>query len=52
VSDILTAQKAFSKLLDIEYEFILGRKNKQITLRIEFQKTKMENIFANRSSLI
>ncbi|MEE3313442.1 MAG: PBECR4 domain-containing protein [Treponema sp.] len=38
MSDILTAQKAFSKLLDIEYEFILGRKNKQITLRIEFQK--------------
>ena len=30
--DILAAQNAFAKLLDIEYEFILGRKNKNITM--------------------
>lgn len=38
MSDILYAQKAFSKLLDVEYEFILGRKNKTISLILEFQK--------------
>lgn len=38
LSDILIAQNAFSKLLDIEYEFILGRKNKIISLVVEFQK--------------
>ncbi len=38
LSDILIAQNAFSKLLDLEYEFILGRKNKIISLVVEFQK--------------
>lgn len=38
MANIIDAQNAFSKLLDIEYEFILGRKGKSVTLRIEFQK--------------
>ena len=38
MSNILVAQNAFSKLLDIEYEFVLGRKNKSVSLVIEFQK--------------
>lgn len=28
MANILDAQKAFSKLLDIEYQFVLGRKDK------------------------
>ena len=35
---ITDALQAFSKLFNTEYEFILGRKNKTVTLRIEFQK--------------
>ena len=42
--DIHTAQNAFAKLLDIEYEFILGRKNKNITLNVEFQKAHFFHI--------
>lgn len=42
--DILAAQNAFAKLLDIEYEFILGRKNKNITLNVEFQKSHFFHI--------
>lgn len=38
MANILDAQKAFSKLLDIEYQFVLGRKDKTVTLTIEFQK--------------
>ena len=35
---ITDALQAFSKLFNTEYEFLLGRKNKTVTLRIEFQK--------------
>lgn len=38
MASITDAQNTFSKLLDIEYEFILGRKGKSVTLRVEFQK--------------
>ena len=38
MANIIDAQNAFSKLLDIEYEFILGRKGKSVVLRVEFQK--------------
>lgn len=38
MANIVDAQKAFSKLLDIEYQFVLGRKDKHISLTIEFQK--------------
>lgn len=38
MANILDAQKAFSKLLYIEYQFVLGRKDKTVSLTIEFQK--------------
>ena len=38
MANILDAQKAFSKLLDIEYQFVLDRKDKTVSLTIEFQK--------------
>lgn len=38
MANISDAQNTFSKLLDIEYEFILGRKGKSVVLRVEFQK--------------
>ena len=38
MANILDAQKAFSKLFDIEYQFVLGRKDKTVSLTIEFQK--------------
>ena len=38
MSNIVDAQNAFSKLLDIEYQFVLGRKDKTVSLTIEFQK--------------
>ena len=38
LSDITTALKSFQNMLDLEYEFILGRKNKNIKLIVEFQK--------------
>ena len=38
MANVLDAQKAFSKLLDIEYQFVLGRKDKTVSLTIEFQK--------------
>lgn len=38
MADILDALKAYKNMLDIEYEFILGRKNKSVKLVIEFQK--------------
>ncbi|MBR4823389.1 MAG: hypothetical protein IKZ86_01210 [Spirochaetaceae bacterium] len=38
MSDITNAVNSFQKMLDIEYEFVLGRKNKSINLTVEFQK--------------
>ena len=38
LADIINALKSFEKLLDLEYQFVLGRKNKLITLYVEFQK--------------
>ena len=38
MANVLDAQKAFSKLFDIEYQFVLGRKDKTVSLTIEFQK--------------
>lgn len=38
MANIIDAQKAFLKLLDIEYQFVLGRKDKTVSLTIEFQK--------------
>lgn len=38
MANIVDAQKSFSKLLDIEYQFVLGRKDKNISFSIEFQK--------------
>ncbi len=38
MSNIVDAQNAFAKLLDIEYQFVLGRKDKTVSLTIEFQK--------------
>ena len=37
MSNIVDAQNSFSKLLDIEYQFVLGRKDKTVSLTIEFQ---------------
>jgi len=42
--DILTAQNAFKNLLDIEYEFVLGRKNKNVSLKVEFHKAHFFHI--------
>ena len=36
MGDILKSAQAYEKLLDIEYQFILGRKNKNITLTVTF----------------
>ena len=38
MSEILDAVKVFNKLLDIEYEIILAKKNKKIRLNVIFQK--------------
>ncbi len=38
MASIIDALNAFSKLFDIEYEFLLGRKSKSVTLKVEFQK--------------
>ncbi len=38
MTSIIDAQNAFSNLLDVEYEFILGRKDKTVILKVEFQK--------------
>ena len=36
MGDILKSARAYEKLLDVEYQFILGRKNKIITLAVSF----------------
>lgn len=38
MSDILTSAKAYEKLLDIEYQFILGRKSKQVRFSVFFDE--------------
>lgn len=38
MSNIIDAVKVFSKLLDIEYEIILAKKNKKVQLNVVFQK--------------
>ena len=38
VADILQAAKSYAKLLDIEYQIVLGKKNKNITLSIVFDE--------------
>ena len=38
MSSILISAKAYEKLLDIEYQFILGRKNKQISFSVFFNE--------------
>lgn len=38
LADIINALNSFERLLDLEYQFVLGRKNKLITLTVEFQK--------------
>jgi hypothetical protein len=44
LGNILSAQQGYSHLLDIEYYFILGRKNKTVELTIEFTKTNFYHI--------
>lgn len=41
VSSVYDCADAFSKLLDIEYEIVLGRKMQNVTLRVEFRKTDL-----------
>ena len=38
MADILQAVQAYQKLLDVEYQILLGKKNKQIILSINFEK--------------
>ena len=38
MGDILTAAKSYTNLLDIEYQIILGKKNKNITFSIFFEE--------------
>ena len=38
MGDILSAAKAYEKLLDIEYQFVLGRKNKLIEFSVFFNE--------------
>lgn len=38
MGDILTSANAYSKLLDVEYQLILGRKNKTVALSIFFDE--------------
>ena len=40
MGDILTSANAYSKLLDIEYQLILGRKNKTVALSIYFDENQ------------
>ena len=39
MGDILTTANAYSQLLDIEYQIILGKKNKTIELKIGFEQS-------------
>ncbi len=36
MADILQAAQAYKKLLDVEYQIVLGKKNKQILLSVDF----------------
>jgi len=38
MGDILAAAKAYTHLLDVEYRIVLGKKKKQISLSIDFEK--------------
>lgn len=38
MGDILKSARAYEKLLDVEYQFILGRKNKQIYFSVFFNE--------------
>lgn len=55
VSSVYDCVDAFSKLLDIEYEIVLGRKMQSVTLRIEFRKTdlhhQLESIFDDNKTV-
>ena len=44
MSSVYDCVDAFSKLLDIEYEIVLGRKMQSVTLRIEFRKTDLHHL--------
>lgn len=44
VSSIYDCVDAFSKLLDIEYVIILGRKSQNVTLQIEFRKIDLHHL--------
>lgn len=35
---------AYAKLLNIEYEILLGRKNQRVTLKIAFHKTDLHHL--------
>ncbi len=38
MGDILKSAQAYEKLLDVEYQFVLGRKNKQIFFSVFFDE--------------
>ncbi|MBP5696422.1 MAG: hypothetical protein J6X11_07235 [Treponema sp.] len=38
MTDIFQAAIAYQKLLDVEYQIVLGKKNKQLILLINFEK--------------
>ena len=38
MADILQAAKAYKKILDVEYQVILGRKGKNLSLAISFEE--------------
>lgn len=38
MADILQAAKSFKNLLDVEYQILLGKKNKQLNLSIDFER--------------
>lgn len=44
MSEIESAIESFKELLDVEYEFVLGRKNRTVALAVEFQKSHFFHI--------
>ena len=44
MSNILDAAKTFEKLQEIQYEFVLAKKNKSITLNISFEKYQFHHL--------
>lgn len=44
LSEIVVALESFKKLLDFEYKFVLGRKNKTISLEVQFLKSHFFHI--------